>query len=138
MSQKAGIIGIGDGVQRVAVIAKILLIIIITYILCPCPSHVHVPVEVASLLPSWWRTLHLLAGFKHHASILWLLLLLLGGSHLALLWVLLIPIALLLVAIVLLVAVALVSAPVCWAVSYCAPHFAILPSCWCGWREIGG
>ena len=110
MSQKAGIIGIGGGVQRVAVIANSFLIRIIIYILCPCPSHVPVPVEIASLLPSWWRILHLLAGFTHHASILWLLLLLLflGGSHLALLWMLLIPIALLLVAIVLLVAVAMV------------------------------
>ena len=108
MSRKAGIIGIGGGVQRVAVIANIFLIIIIRYILCPCPSHVPVPVEIASLLPSWWRTLHLPAGFTHHASILWLLLLLMGGSHLALLWLLLVPIALLLVAIVLLVAVAMV------------------------------
>ena len=91
-----------------AVIDNIFLIIIITYILCPCPSHVPVPVEIASLLPSWWWTLHLLDGFIHHASILWLLLLFLGGSHLALLWLLLVPIALLLVAIVLLVAIALV------------------------------
>ena len=108
MIRKAGIIRIGVGVQRVALIANIFLIRIITYIIYPCPSHVHVPVEIASLLPSWCWTLHLLDGFIHHASILWLLLLLLGGSHLALLWVLLIPIALLLVAIVLLVAVALV------------------------------
>ena len=110
MRRKAGIIRIGGGVQIVPVIANIILIRIITYILCPCPSHVPVPVEIASLLPSWWWTLHLLAGFIHHASILWflLLLLLLGGSYLALLWVLLVPIALLLVAIVLLVAVALV------------------------------
>ena len=108
MSRKAGIIGIGGGVQRVAVIANIFIIRIITYILCPCPSHVPVPVEIASLFPSWWWTLHLLAGFIHHASILWLLLLFLGGSHLALLWMLLVPIALLLVVIVLLVSVALV------------------------------
>ena len=53
---------------------------------------------------------HLVAGFKNHTSILWLLLLLLllCGSHLALLLLqlLLVAIALLLVAIVLLVAVA--------------------------------
>ena len=108
MSRKAGIIGIGGGVQRVDVIANILLIRIITYILCPCPLHVPVTVEIASFLTSWWWTLHLLAGFIHHASILRLLLMLLGGSQLALLWLLLVPIALLLVAIVLLVAVALV------------------------------
>ena len=96
MSRKAGIIGIGGGVQRVAVIANIFIIRIITYILFPCPSHVPVPVEISSLLPSWWWTLHLLAGFIHHASILWLLLLLMGGSHLEMLWVLLVPIALLL------------------------------------------
>ena len=108
MSRKAGIIGIGSGVQRVAVIANIFLIRIFTYILCPCPSHVPVPVEIASFLPSWWRILHLPAGFTHHASILWLLLQLLDGSHLALLRLLLITIALFLVAIVLLVAVAMV------------------------------
>ena len=92
------------------VIANISIIRIITYILCPYPSHVPVPVEIASLLPSWWRTLPLPAGFTHHASILWLLLLLLllGGSHLALLGLLLITISLFLLAIVLLVAVALV------------------------------
>ena len=90
------------------VIANISIIRIITYILCPYPSHVPVSVESASLLPSWWWTLHMMAGFIHHASILWLLLLFLGGLHLALLWLLLVPIALLLVAIVLLVAVALV------------------------------